>query len=223
MKKAKFAPSLICMDMLRAGEQAEVMNRRADYFHVDLMDLKFVANAGLSLAFTKAVASAAKKPVDCHMMCLDLGWWMPRLKEAGADMLTPHIEVTGKETPEVIAQIRALGCKAGLAVSPETPAPVLGPYLPLIDKVTVMTIRPGFPGARFLPEMAEKIAEIAKMRGQAGLDFEIEMDGSLADDNFAMLRAAGCDVFVAGTAALFGRDPDLDTAFDKMEKSFGLS
>ncbi|MGN0995297.1 MAG: allulose-6-phosphate 3-epimerase [Candidatus Ventricola sp.] len=221
MSRVKVAPSLLCMDMLRVGEQVRVMNRRADYLHADLMDLRFVKNIGLGVAFVRAVCQAAEKPVDCHIMAKDLDWWLPALAGAGASMLTPHIEVTGEDTPRILASIRAMGCRAGLAISPGTPAQALAPYLPLVDKVTVMTIEPGFPGAPFLWDMLDKIRQLAQMRSELGLGFEIEMDGSCCDENFAPLREAGVDVFVLGAAALFGRSQNLETAFDRMEESFG--
>ncbi|MDO4492954.1 MAG: allulose-6-phosphate 3-epimerase [Clostridia bacterium] len=220
--RPEFAPSLICMDLLRAGAQAEVINERAQWFHADLMDLDFVDNAGLGIPFVKAVATVAKRPVDCHLMVRQLDRWLPRAAMAGATMLTPHIEVTGEKTPEVLNKIAALGCKAGLAISPETPVGALVPYLDRVEKVTVMTIRPGFPGAPFLWETVEKIRELRAMRDGRRLGFQIEMDGSLSEENFSALREAGCDVFVAGAAALFARDDDLAKAFDKMEAAFGL-
>ena len=220
MNKPKFAPSLLCMDMLHVGAQIQVMNKRADYLHADLMDLRFVKNMGLGVTFVRSVCAIANKPVDCHIMAEELGWWLPALKDAGADMLTPHIEATGNKTAEIIRSIREMGCRAGLAISPKTPVEVLSPYLPLIDKVTVMTIEPGFPGAPFLWPMLDKIRFLAQMRAQMKLDFEIEMDGSCCDDNYDQLREAGTDVFVVGAAALFGRDENLDRAFDLMEANF---
>lgn len=221
MSRVKVAPSLLCMDMLHVGEQVRVMNERADYLHADLMDLRFVRNMGLGVAFVRAVCSAAAKPVDCHIMAQDLDWWLPALRDAGAAMLTPHIEVTAENTRRILASIRGMGCRAGLAISPETPAQALEPYLPLVDKVTVMTIQPGFPGAPFLWDMLDKIRQLDEMRRAQGLSFEIEMDGSCCDENFLPLREAGVDVFVLGAAALFGRDADLETAFDRMDESFG--
>lgn len=220
MRGPKFAPSLLCMDMLHADDQIQVMNRRADYLHADLMDLRFVKNMGLGVAFVRSVCAAAKKPVDCHIMAEDLDWWITALHAAGADMLTPHVEATGEKTEEIIRRIRGLGCRAGLAVSPETPAEALIPYLPLVDKVTVMTIEPGFPGAPFLWDMLDKIRSIAHLRKEMELSFEIEMDGSLSDENYDALRDAGVDVFVAGAAALFGRSGNLEEAFDLMEAHF---
>lgn len=218
--KAKFAPSLLCMDLLHVQRQIEVMNRRADYLHVDLMDLRFVKNMGLTPAFVRAIRPMAQKPMDCHIMGWDLEWWLPELAAAGADMLTPHLEALGEHAAATLCRIRALGCAAGLALSPETDAEAAAPYLPLVDKVTVMTVKPGFPGAPFLWDMLPKIEHLAALRAEMGLSFEIEMDGSCADDNFQALRQAGTDVFVVGAAALFSRDADLERSFDLMEARF---
>lgn len=216
----KFAPSLLCMDFLHVEEQIQVLNRRADWLHVDLMDLHFVKNMGLCPAFVKAIRPVAEKPIDCHIMGWDSSWWLQTLAEAGADMLTVHRETLGEDGAAVFQQIRALGCAAGLAISPETSAEEAAPYLPLVDKVTVMTVKPGFPGAPFLWDMLPKIERLAQLRRERGLSFEIEMDGSCADDNFQALRRAGTNVFVVGAAALFGRDSCLERAFDLMEQSF---
>lgn len=215
-----FAPSLLCMDLLHVEEQLQVMNRRAGYLHVDLMDQHFVKNMGLSPTFVQAIRPIAQKPIDCHVMGWDLDWWVPALAGAGADGITVHLEAAGASAPAVLAGIRALGCRPGLALSPETAAEQAAPLLPLVDKVTVMTVKPGFPGAPFLWDMLPKISRLAKLREELGLSFEIEMDGSCAGDNFQALRQAGTDVFVAGAAALFGRDPCLERAFDQMEEEF---
>lgn len=216
----KFAPSLLCMDLLRVESQLRVMNRRADYLHVDLMDLRFVENMGLSPAFVRAIRPIAQKPVDCHVMGWDLDWWVPSLADAGADGITVHLEAAGDKAPAVLGDIRARGLITGLALSPDTGADQAAPLLPLVDKVTVMTVKPGFPGAPFLWDMLPKISRLAQLRRELGLSFEIEMDGSCADDNFQALRQGGADVFVVGAAALFGRSPDLEQAFDRMEARF---
>lgn len=216
----KFAPSLLCMDLLRVGEQLQVMDRRADFLHVDLMDLRFVENMGLSPAFVRAIRPAVRKPIDCHVMGLGLDWWIPALADAGADGITVHLEAAGGDASDILKDIQARGCSAGLALSPETEADQAAALLPLVDKVTVMTVKPGFPGAPFLWDMLPKIARLNELREKVRLSFQIEMDGSCADDNFQALREAGTDVFVVGTAALFGRDPSLERAFDRMEECF---
>ncbi len=216
----KFAPSLLCMDLTQVARQLEVMNRRADILHVDLMDLRFVENIGLCPAFVQAIRPLAKKPIDCHVMGWDLPWWIKALAKAGADSITVHLETLCGAGKGALEEIHALGCGVGLALSPETAAEAALPYLSMVDKVTVMTVKPGFPGAPFLWEMLPKIRRLATMREELGLGFAIEMDGSCADDNFAALREAGTDVFVVGAAALFDRCADLEQAFDRMEAAF---
>ncbi len=149
-----------------------------------------------------------------------MDWWIPPLAAAGADGITVHLEAAGGAVPDILKDIRGRGCSAGLALSPETGADGAAALLPLVDKVTVMTVKPGFPGAPFLWDMLPKIARLAQLREELGLSFEIEIDGSCADDNFQALREAGADVFVVGAAALFDRDPCLERAFDRMEESF---
>ena len=216
----QFSPSLLCMDFLHAAEQIAVMNHRADCLHVDLMDLRFVENMGLSPAFVRAIRPIARKPIDCHVMGWDLPWWIDALADAGADMITVHLETLDTAGEEILHRIRSLGCRVGLALSPETPANAAVPYLPLADKVTVMTVKPGFPGAPFLWDMLPKITRLTHLRQELGLSFPVEIDGSCADDNYQALRQAGTDVFVVGAAALFGRNANLELAFDRMEESF---
>ncbi len=216
----KISPSLICMDLLEAGRQLEIMERYADYLHVDIMDSRFVPSLGLFPGFVEAVWKKSGLPIDCHLMVKHPMDYIDMLAGMGASVIVPHAEAMTTGAFRILDRIEACGCKAGVAVNPATSLDLVRPYLHRIRRLTVMTIEPGFPGAPFIWEMIEKIREAARIRQELGLDFEIEMDGSLCDNNLKKLREAGCDVFVAGAAALFGRAADLEAAFIQLRSRF---
>lgn len=214
----KIAPSLLCMDFLHVKEQLCIINEYADYLHVDMMDSRFVPTMGLFPGFIQAVAGAAALPIDCHLMVEEPACYISEMKNLGVSCMIPHIEAMGKEAGLILDAIHKEGMKAGAAISPSTPLEVLYPYLHKLDRVTIMTIEPGFPGAPFQWDMIDKIRETAEIRSRLGLSFEIEMDGSLADDNIEELVKAGCDVFVAGAAALFHTKLGLKDQFRYLRK-----
>lgn len=216
----KISPSLICMDMLKVGQQLEIMNRCADYLHVDMKDSRFVPTLGLFPGFVEAVTRGSKIPVDCHIMVEKPLDYIDQLAAAGVSVIVPHAETITTGAFRVLDRITACGCRPGVAVNPATSLEAVRPYIHKIRRLTIMTIEPGFPGAPYIPEMAEKIREAARLRRELGLDFEIEMDGSLCSRNLKELKEAGCDVFVAGTAALFGNGPDLEANFASLKKQF---
>ena len=217
----KISPSLICMDMMEAGRQLEIMEQYADYLHADIMDTRFVPTLGLFPGFVEAVMKKTGLPVDCHLMVRYPMEYIETLASMGVAVIVPHAETMTTGAFRILDQIEACGCKAGVAVNPATSLEMVRPYLHRIRRLTIMTIEPGFPGASFIWETVEKIREAARLRQELGLDFEIEMDGSLCDNNLKALQDAGCDVFVAGTAALFGRTADLAAGFKYLRSQFG--
>lgn len=218
--KEKISPSLICMDMLHVGDQLAVMDQYADYLHLDIMDGQFVPTLGLFPGFVEAVRKGSRLPVDCHLMVRRPLDYIEPMASLGASTIIPHAEAMVTGAFRVLDRIRECGCKAGVAVNPATPLSTVLPYIKRIDRLTIMTIEPGYPGAPFIWEMVEKIREAAMLRHDLGLKFEIEMDGSLCDGNLQELREAGCEVYVAGTAALFGRGRDLEEAFHELKGQF---
>lgn len=209
----KIAPSLICMDLLHVGSQLEIIDRYGDYLHIDLMDTQFVPAMGLFPGFVKAVAVASRLPADCHLMVKRPMDYIEELAGAGVKTIVPHAEVMATGAFRILDAIERSGCRPGVAVNPATPLELILPYIRRIRRLTIMTIEPGFPGAPFIWECVDKIRQADRIRRKLGLDFEIEMDGSLGDENMEALVKAGCDVFVAGTAALFGRTGDLEADF----------
>jgi len=209
------APSILSADLSRLGEELAIVDAARDWVHCDVMDHQFVPN----LTFGPIVVAAARKLtpalLDVHLM-MERPWLMVEaFREAGADLLTVHLE-TVPQTREVLRQIRATGAKAGLAVKPGTPFAAAAPYLPDLDLFLVMTVEPGFGGQAFMPEMMEKVSAARDERTKRGLDFVIEVDGGIGEATARTARDAGADVFVAGHAVF--RAPDPRTALSELRR-----
>lgn len=218
--KYKISPSLLCADHLHLEEQLKVINSQADYLHLDLMDTRFVPTMGLFPRLIEAVAKKTVIPMDCHLMVEDPVSHIDWMSKAGISVMIPHIEaVKGKEMA-VIEKIHKAGMKAGLAISPDTKIESVIPFLSSLERVTIMTVTPGFPGAVFQWDMIEKINSLKKIKRKNELSFEIEMDGSLSEQNLKRLMEAGCEVYVAGDAALFQKGRNLKDNFAGLKKLF---
>lgn len=220
MAKAEFSPSLMCMDLLELKEQVAFLNGKADFYHVDIMDGHFVKNITLSPDFVRALSRIATKPIDCHLMVTNPEDYVESLAKAGAGYITPHAETLCNQAFRMIGAIRDAGCKVGVAVSPATPLGVLESYLHLVDKLTIMTVDPGFAGQPFIREMLDKIALAARLKAERGYTYKIEVDGSCNVRTYKELYAAGVQVFILGSSGLFGLDASLPAAWEKMCAQF---
>ncbi|KAA9000150.1 ribulose-phosphate 3-epimerase [Affinibrenneria salicis] len=214
----KISPSLMCMDLLKFKEQIEFIDRHADYFHIDIMDGHFVPNLTLSPFFVSQVRRLASKPLDCHLMVTRPQDYIASLAAAGADFITLHPETINGQAFRLIDEIRRHGMKVGLILNPETAVESMKYYIHKADKITVMTVDPGFAGQPFIPEMLEKIAELKAWRAREGLAYEIEIDGSCNQGTWRRLIEAGADVLIVGSSGLFSYAPDIDAAWDTMSQ-----
>lgn len=212
----KISPSLMCMDLLRFKEQLDFLNTHADFLHIDIMDGHYVPNLTLSPFFMEAVQRASKLPMDVHLMTTDPSFWVPLVAKAGATFISPQAETINAEAFRIIAKIRSLGCKPGIVLNPSTPLDILKYYIHLIDKITIMTVDPGYAGQPFIEEMLAKIEEAVRIRKERGLNFLIEIDGSCNKRTFERLAAAGADVFIVGSSGLFSLHEDLAEAWKLM-------
>lgn len=215
-----FSPSLMCMDLMNIKYQLEVLNSRADFYHVDIMDGHFVPNITLSPDFVAAVSKVAKKPLDCHLMVTNPGQYIDALALAGAGYICPHAETINTDAFRIIRKIADTGCKAGVILNPATDVTVIKYYIHLLDKVTVMTVDPGFAGQPFIRESLNKIKELKALKEQNGYRYIIEIDGSCNTKTFRELFLAGAECFIVGSSGLFALDNNLPTAWDKMLKNF---
>ena len=218
--KPMFNPSLMCMDLLNIKEQLQILNTRADFFHVDIMDGHYVKNITLSPDFCRAIRPVCQIPLDCHLMVTTPDDFIDPLAKAGAGYICPHAETINADAFRIVNKIHSLGCKVGVVLNPATPVSYIRHYIHLLDKVTVMTVDPGFAGQPFIREMLEKISELKELKEEKGSGYLIEVDGSCNERPFGDLAKAGTEVFIVGTSGLFNLDKDLETAWDKMMDNF---
>lgn len=214
--KPLFNPSLMCMDLLNIKEQIEILNERADMYHVDIMDGHYVKNITLSPDFVKAISKVVTIPMDCHLMVTDPDDYIESLAKAGAGYICPHAETINSDAFRIINKIRANGCKVGVVLNPATPLSYIQHYIHLVDKITIMSVDPGFAGQPFIREMLDKIAEAKRLKEEKGYKYIIEVDGSCNMGTFKDLTEAGTECFIVGSSGLFNLDEDLAIAWDKM-------
>lgn len=201
------APSVLSADFLNLGRDVEMINAsEAALFHVDVMDGCFVPNISFGLPVIKAIKRLAKKPLDVHLMIVQPERYFEDFKNAGADLLSVHIEAS-THLHRSLQSIKALGMKAGVAINPHTPVSQLSEVIADTDIVCMMSVNPGFGGQSFIPNTLNKIRELKKMIMEKGASTLIEIDGGVTLDNAAEIYAAGADVLVAGNTVFSAVDP----------------
>jgi ribulose-phosphate 3-epimerase len=200
------APSILAADFARLAEEVAAVEGAADWVHVDVMDNHFVPNLTIGLPVVQSLRKSASIPFDVHLMITDPERWAPGYAEAGAYNVTFHAEAC--ENPVALAKaLRAAGSKAGLAIDRDTPVEPYLELLPHLDTLLIMTIKAGFGGQKFLPEMLEKVRDVRRRISAKDLEVRLEVDGGIAADTIAQAAEAGADAFVAGTAVYGATDP----------------
>lgn len=218
--KPMFSPSLMCMDLLKIREQIQMLNDKASFYHIDIMDGHFVKNITLSPAFVKAVSRITEVPLDCHLMVTNPDDYIQPLVEAGASYICPHAETINADAFRILHKVHDAGCKFGVVLNPATPLSYIQHYIHLVDKITIMSVDPGFAGQSFIREMLDKIREAKALKEAKGYHYLIEVDGSCNQQTFQELREAGVEVFIVGNSGLFHLDDDVSLAWHKMLHQF---
>ena len=200
----KIAPSLLSADFSRLGDELETVTS-ADLLHLDVMDGHFVPNITIGPMIVKALRSRTKLPFDCHLMISEPQKYIERFLEAGADMISIHVEAEA-HLQRAWQLIRDGGAKAGIAINPATAAESLSTAIEFCDYVLVMTVNPGFGGQKFIEPVVPKIRHISRLIRERGLRVEIEVDGGIDAITAPHVVTAGASILVAGSA-VFGQ-PD---------------
>jgi ribulose-phosphate 3-epimerase len=201
------APSILAGNYTNLGADLEMINKtNADWLHVDIMDGVFVPNISFGPDVVKAMKKVCTKPFDVHLMIVNPDQYLTTFRDIGAEVITVHYEAC-THLHRTLQQIRALGCKAGVAINPHTNVALLDDVLEDIDLALIMSVNPGFGGQKFIYRTLNKVRTLRNMIEERNLDVHIEIDGGVGLHNAEELLKAGADVLVAGNTVFSSADP----------------
>jgi ribulose-phosphate 3-epimerase len=207
MKQHLIAPSVLAADFTRLAEEFAMVNESlADWFHLDVMDGRFVPNITFGMFVVEAMKKMAEKPLDVHLMIVEPERYVEDFRKAGADVISVHYEAC-PHLHRVVHQIKESGAKAGVALNPHTPVSVLEDLIEDIDLVCMMSVNPGFGGQKFIYQTLPKVRKLREMIIAHNASTLIEIDGGVGLQNAESLLQAGADVLVAGNSVFKAKDP----------------
>lgn len=199
------SPSILAADFNILGQQIrEVEKSGAKYLHIDVMDGVFVPSISFGMPVIQSIRKNTDLFFDVHLMIVEPIRYIEEFVSIGADMITFHLEAAQGRVNETIDKIHALGCKAGISIKPATPVASLIPYVEKLDMILVMTVEPGFGGQKYIKSSTEKIRQTRQLLLSRGLKTDVQVDGGITADNVSVVREAGANVIVAGSAVFKG-------------------
>jgi ribulose-phosphate 3-epimerase len=205
--KSIIAPSVLAADFSNLEKEIKMINEsEADWIHIDIMDGVFVPNISMGLPVVEAIKRHASKPLDVHLMIVQPERYVEAFHKAGAEVISVHAEAC-PHLHRNLQQIRALGCKAGVALNPHTPVSILENVIAEVDLVCVMSVNPGFGGQKFIMNTYKKVEQLKKLIIDHNAKTLIEIDGGVNQDNAKSLLDAGADVLVAGNFVFSSSNP----------------
>ena len=198
------APSILAADFKELGQAIKTIEENgAEYLHYDVMDGIFVPSISFGMPVLASIRSCTKQVMDVHLMITEPIRYIKEFKEAGADLITIHLEAC-EDVAATIKAIREAGLKVGLSIKPATEAEAIRPYLDRIDMILVMSVEPGFGGQKFIPESLDKIRALRAMVEEGGANVDIEVDGGIYQANVKEVLDAGANIIVSGSGVFKG-------------------
>lgn len=205
MENARIAASLLAADFARLADEVTRIEPHVDLLHLDVMDGHFVPNISFGMPVIASLRPMTSLYFDCHLMTTNPDAYFGELREAGADLVTVHIEAL-PDPSEAAQRAAEAGLDFGLVLNPPTPFSAVEPFVELCDLILVMSVHPGSGGQSFMPEVLPKVERARNFIDSHALGVDIQIDGGITPETARLARATGVDVFVAGTAIF--RDPD---------------
>lgn len=220
MMRYVLSPSILAADFTNLGEQIRLVEEQgAEYLHFDVMDGMFVPSISFGMPVLKSIHNATNQFMDAHLMVQEPIRYVEAFKEAGADLVTVHLEAC-ENVEKTISKIRECGMKVGLSICPETSEKEVEHLLSKVDMLLVMSVHPGFGGQKFIPESLDKIRAIRKMITEQGLNVDIQVDGGIYLTNVREVLDAGANIIVAGSAVFNGDAAQNTKEFMEILKSY---
>ena len=216
-RNIEIAPSILSANFACLGDQIEAVERGgAGLLHVDVMDGHFVPNITVGLPVVKSLSQFTRLPIDAHLMITDPGTYAAQFVEAGAQMVSVHVEADA-HLHRTVMSIKAAGAQAGVVLNPSTPVGAVEEALQFVDYVLVMSVNPGFGGQKFIHQTLDKVKRLRQMILERQLHVRIEIDGGVDRSNIETVVAAGAEIIVAGSA-IFGK-PDAEAAVRELRNA----